>query len=61
MSTKEEKVDQLRQEITEQEAKAKEAIKKGIVFEEVKRMKRYIKLLKSRLESFLTHNKEPQQ
>lgn len=54
-------VDQLRQEITEQEVKAKEAIKKGVVFEEVKRMKRYVKLLKSKLESFLSQDKRIQQ
>lgn len=53
MGTTEENVSQLQQEITEQEKKAKEAIKKGIVFEEVKRITRYIRFLKSRLETFL--------
>jgi len=53
MGTNEENVSQLQQEITEQEKKAKEAIRKGIVFEEVKRITRYIKFLKSRLETVL--------
>ncbi|WP_276501827.1 hypothetical protein [Terrimonas pollutisoli] len=60
MDTNEEILNQLRQEITEQEVKAKEAIKKGIVFEEVKRIRRYISLLKTKLDSFLMHTKERQ-
>lgn len=60
MGTNEEILNQLQQEITEQEVKAKEAIKKGIIFEEVKRMRRYIRLLKTKLESFLRQTKEPQ-
>ncbi len=61
MATNEENVNQLRQEIAEQETKAKEAIKKGVVFEEVKKMTRYIKFLKSRLAAFLGQSKEHQQ
>ncbi|MFC0773639.1 hypothetical protein [Terrimonas alba] len=57
MGTNEEILNQLRQEITEQEANAKEAIKKGLVFEEVKRIRRYISLLKTKLESFLMQTK----
>lgn len=60
MGTNEEILNQLRQEITEQEANAKEAIKKGLVFEEVKRIRRYISLLKTKLESFLMQTKERQ-
>ncbi|MFC0773029.1 hypothetical protein [Terrimonas alba] len=49
MNIIEENVNQLRHEITEEEAKVKEAIQQGIVFEEVKKMNRYIKILKARL------------
>lgn len=55
MNNTEREIQKLKAEIDQQKLKVKEAIKRGAVFEEVKKITVYIKQLKRKLDSYLAN------